>query len=265
MCNPVWMGHGHPWWVSLSAQLWFFSFSKSVANGYRLQLPEFHLCITDLSTLQFDSMVWSRQTAVTCTYIHTVPTCIVNVAYMFVRVCAEVPKVHIRTCTYCYTQHIIVIHYTAALPLQLCSSCFRFTCVSPTPVQPPGGRAPSVWACCVDEGDEANGSAGGQSGAVQGASAAYWRNRVRCARGCISRPCVPRPPCAMLACTIVKNFKVILNLHICSHNCSMNKTFGLWRSLSVKKIVLSTWSNRLALKYLLHVCSTSLWFYVCIP
>ena len=35
----------------------------------------------------------------------------------------------------------------------------------------------------MDEGDEANGSAGGQSGAVQGASAAYWRNRVRCARG----------------------------------------------------------------------------------
>ena len=195
-----------------------------------------------------------------------VPTCIANVAIycMFVRVCAEVPKVHIRTCTYCYTQYIIVIHYTAALPLQLCSSCFRFTCVSPTPVQPPGGRAPSVWACCVDEGDEANGSAGGQSGAVQGASAAYWRNRVRCVRGCISRPCVPRPPCAMLACTIVKNFKVILNLYICSNNFSMSKTFGLRRSLSVKKIVLSTWSNRLACTEIVATCMLNITLVLCL-
>ena len=29
-----------------------------------------------------------------------------------------------------------------------------------------------------------------------------------------SRSCVPLPPCAMLACTIVKNFKVILNLNV---------------------------------------------------
>ena len=29
-----------------------------------------------------------------------------------------------------------------------------------------------------------------------------------------SRSCVPLPPCAMLACVIVKNFKAILNLNI---------------------------------------------------
>ena len=137
--------------MSLSAQLWFFSFNKSVANGYRSQLPEFHLCtsITDLSTLQFDSIVWSRQTAVTCTYIHTVPTCFANVA-IYVRTCVckcrrfTYVYVLLHTVYYSSTLTIIVIHYTAALPLQLCSSCFRFTCVSPTPVQPPGGRAPSV-------------------------------------------------------------------------------------------------------------------------
>ena len=53
--------------------------------------------------------------------------------------------------------------------------------------------------------------------------------------GCISRPCVPRPPCAMLACTIMKNVRVTLNLHVRSNNCSASKTFGLRRSLSVKK------------------------------
>lgn len=88
----------------------------------------------------------------------------------------------------------------------------------------------------MDEGDEADGSARGQSGAVQGASPPDWRNRVCRTRGWgASVEVVCHVQCSH-ALTVVKNYKVILISRTHTYVATILarlRRFGLRRSSSV--------------------------------